>query len=316
MHETDTETELRAVFARQIAQLPSQVDFDNKVRKRIRARQRAHRIKVLATSAPGVILVVAGAVVVTRAGDSSNIVQTQAPATSSTAAASTTTVRNVATAMIDVVGIDYRDAQQRLSPLNARVLLALDDTHTDEGTVTRTTPTAGELINGEIIVYVAWNRSAAPSPTSLLGPGRPYGSNTTFPPAGLAVGLTSSEPDDRCNREGLAPGQPVRFLHGELVGCVTGRELGPRIFVWLDQLDHANDAVATMPDLVGLAYTEATERLQRLDLPAGRIGGIQYQVSGTNATNPVSTVLSTTPAAGQPITRLGGVSLTLSSPPP
>ena len=166
MLDSDTEDELRDVFARQIAQLPIQDDIENKIRRRIRARRRAHQIKVLATSVLGAILAVAGGVVVARGGENSNIVQTKAPAPASSASASATTVRDTAVAMIDVVGIGYRDAQQRLAPLNARVLFALDDTRNDEGTVTRTAPAAGEPMDGEIIVWVAWNRSQSSTPSS------------------------------------------------------------------------------------------------------------------------------------------------------
>jgi hypothetical protein len=190
------------------------------------------------------------------------------------------------------------------------VLLALENTNSNsEGTVTRTAPVTGQPTSGEIIVYVAWNRATGPS----AGVGSPVGSNVWFGPAGLIVGLTSIDPDDRCNHPGAAPGRPIRFLHGELVGCVLGPEQGQRIFVWLDQLAKVNEPIATMPDLVGVAYAEATQRLNELH-PAGLAGGITAQVIG-GGTSKEPKVVVTSPAAGQPITRLGGVTLGLDGPP-
>ena len=317
MHDTDTESELRSVFARQAAQLPIQRDFEHKVGQRIRARRLAHRAKVLTVSGFAAMLAVAGGVVVARQGTSSNIIQTEAPASSTvTSATSTTTTANIVlTTMIDVVGTDYRDAQQRLAASNARVLLALEEAQSDEGTVTRTTPAAGEPIRGEIIVHVAWNRPpVATLPPSFPGltSGMPVSSTNAFAPAGLVAGL-AADPDPRCDREGLVPGVTIRFLHGELVGCVTGRPAGVRLFVWLDQLDTVDDVVATMPDFIGLDYDEAMKQLTALG-PAVSAAGISWQASGPGTGN-VAKVRATIPAAGQPITRLGGVTLSFDGAP-
>ena len=280
------------------------------VHRRIRRGRRLRRGAGIAVTAL-IVTAIVGFAREFGAEPGRNVVATELPA--STAAApipsvdTPTTVPAARPAMIDVIGTDYREAQQRLTQLNVRVLLALDETQASEGTVTRTSPALGEPVIAEIVVYVAWSR---PQSTPGVTPnGSPVRANNAFPPAGMLPGIASSEPDERCNRPGLAPGVPVRFLRGELVGCVTGglEPGGVRLFVWLDQLDNANDVVATMPDLVGLTYAEAAKRLEELD---PEILNARFGTAGTGTADSAK-VLATTPAAGQPITRIGRVVLTL-----
>ena len=83
MRETNTETELRAAFARETARLPIRGNFEHKVRERIRARQRDHRNRVVTLSALCAVLAIAAGVVIARADDS-NTVRTQGPPSSAT----------------------------------------------------------------------------------------------------------------------------------------------------------------------------------------------------------------------------------------
>jgi hypothetical protein len=83
MRDNNTETELRAAFARETARLPIPGNFEHKVRERIRARQRDHRNRVIRLSALSATLAIAAAVVIARADDT-NTVQTLGPPSSAT----------------------------------------------------------------------------------------------------------------------------------------------------------------------------------------------------------------------------------------
>jgi hypothetical protein len=223
----------------------------------------------------------------------------------------------------DVIGRDYRDAQRRLAPLGARVLLALDrDGRQPVGMVTRTQPAVGEPVEpgADLVVFVAWEGPRRDGPpgleldiSSTLPQGRSVQesvarqragtgvwSTPTFPPANVIAGIASADPDDRCAAVGDRWGA-VRFLNGELVGCI-GEE-----FVWLDSLDNARRPIGMMPDLVNLTFEEALTQVRAL--------GITGYTSFTNGTNSPAKVIATRPAAGEPYTRTTRVFFTLDGPP-
>jgi hypothetical protein len=180
-----------------------------------------------------------------------------------------------------------------------RVLLALDFGDAPRGTVTRTDPERGAAATDQLIVYVATPQPsghAAIDPTVSPGlpNGTPVGTNTSFPPAALTSGYVAA-PAPECEIGGLGPGRAVRFLDGELVGCLF------TMFVWLDQLPTVNEPIGAMPDLVGLTVREATRRLA--DIPRfpggfGASGG-----DDPDDFDETAIVVSQTPPAGEPITR-------------
>jgi peroxiredoxin len=203
-------------------------------------------------------------------------------------------------AMPDVRGLEYRDAlallaQAGISPEGGvRVLLSLDlDATAPLGTVTRTTTAPGWAVGDELVVHVAATPADLPAPL--------VGTNRSFPPAGLVAGYLDA-PADECDVPGVAePASAVRFIHGELVGCVA------TMFIWLDDLELADDPIATMPDVIGLTLGEARRRVGEIDGYGG-----SYGIGGRD--DPNALVLRTRPAAGEPITRLTSVMLEVAPP--
>src|SRR5437016_3512518 len=141
----EIEDRLRVTLREQPApQLPSRDVFDRQVRQRIAARRRSRRLAVTAT-VMAIAIVGAGVVAALRRVDQdASLIDTQSPSVTVAVDGTEHTVTPTI-AMIEVVGLDYRDAQRRVQPLHGRVLLALDaDSAANEGTVTATTPAAGQ----------------------------------------------------------------------------------------------------------------------------------------------------------------------------
>jgi hypothetical protein len=200
-------------------------------------------------------------------------------------------------------------------------LLALDPVPAEPtGTVTRTQPAAGEPVErgAELIVFIAWDgqqrlpprfdEPVRPAPgesvhetIARMRAGSTVFSIPMFPPGELIAGMASATPDDRCAVAGDRYGT-VRFVHDELVGCITNAG-----FVWLDALDAVLRPIGTMPDLIGLSYTVAVAQLRGLGMH-----GFLAQVDGRNQP---AKVIATLPAAGEAITRLTRPLLTLDGPP-
>lgn len=274
------------------------------------AAERVRRVKTLAAVAVAVAVIV-GYVVVVRALDARQQSRDRAD----------TSVPILDPRVLDVVGRDYRDAATRLAPLGARVLLALDPVPAEPtGTVTRTRPAAGEPVErgAELIVFVAWDgqqrlpprfdEPVRPAPgesvyetIARMRAGSAVHSIPTFPPGELIAGIASATPDDRCAVVGDRYGT-VRFVHDELVGCITNAG-----FVRLDAFDAVLRPIGTMPDLIGLPYADAVARLRGLETH-----GFLAQVDGRNQP---ARVIATLPTAGEAITRLTRPLLTLDGPP-
>lgn len=295
----DLEQEVRRVFDRQASSLSIPDGFDALVRSRIASRRRRARIAIAAAA---VLVIAAAGAIVPRVFDGRHrnaLVVTDGGPNASRVA--------------DVFGLDYREAQQRLQSLDARVLLSLDaGTGRPEGSVTRTAPAAGQFVapGADLVIYVAWNKpgpgpgTTAPGTTAPGGGGGNGGaeviSSSLFPPGDLIVGFASTTPDPRCQLLDTASPITVRFLNGEVVGCMIGG------FVWLDALDEAAKPFATMPDLRGLRFDDAMRKIAQLGITA-----LDFSATGTSED---PRVLDMRPTPGEPITRLTRVSLTLDGP--
>ena len=189
-----------------------------------------------------------------------------------------------------MIGIPYKIAEARLSKSlpGFRVYLSLaTDSTAVEGTVS-----SAEIQDRSVILGVA---ASATSPTGAER--QMVASNVAFPPAGLTAGfIDDAAPAPDCENESTAAGhvQTVRFLHGELVGCMFN------VFVWKDDLKTAHDPIGQMPDVVGQSVVSATSKLR--EFPGGGVNPLEYS---TPVLDPAeSVVIAQEPIAGAVVDRL------------
>lgn len=334
---TDFIERLRDGLVAEAENAPLLADLTGRVLERHRRRRARRRLLVASASLVATAFGIAAALRSDGAQSNRGVLTTGTPPTSSdTDAQIRPTVPETVTSLAPttdahaasgpvmpaLVGLDYREALRIVRALGSQeapVRLALDvGRGAPTGKVTRTTPAVGDRTDpyASIVLYVAADRvdlGFAPddglSPRSTGDAKELVGSNIWFPPVGLVAGVADVPAPECSPPNAPIAGRAVRFINGELVGCMFNA------FVWIDRLPQLSVPIGTMPDLIGLTYDEARNILAKLGLDKAGVaagGGAPLQPGGTYP-DPTARVVQTTPSTGQQLMPLQVVRLQIAA---